>query len=155
MKSQVRRLVVLMAAGTILFLGSSAIKTPIFFNNISPSAPLGLYMRAPGRVARGSMVTIASSELPLPFDVEPFVIKQVAGVSGDFVRVDASGVYVNGKKVVDSAPLFSPYKEVNGEIEEERVLLVNPVERSYDSRYFGDVDMSKVKKVRMIWPRRN
>jgi len=126
--------------------------------NITPSEPVGIYELVPGGVARGALVL-----LPQPHDSSASLlrryvparlplIKRVAALPGDIVRVTADGVYVNGVRWPHSVPLahdaegktlrpypFGAYRVAAGEL---WVMSNHP--RGLDSRYFGPLPEASV-----------
>ncbi len=126
--------------------------------NITPSEPVGIYELVPGGLARGALVL-----LPQPHDSSASLlrryiparlplIKRVAALPGDLVRVTADGVYVNGVRWPKSVPLahdeegrtlrpypFGAYRVAAGEL-----WMMSNHPRGLDSRYFGPVPEASV-----------
>lgn len=84
------------------------------------------------------------------------IMKRLVGVAGDRVTIDATGVEVNGIRLVNSSPLRSdaagrplvPYSLKNYVLEPTEVLLMseyNPA--SFDSRYFGPLQTTTIESV--------
>src|SRR6266478_4326482 len=86
-------IVMLADIGSLTFCGITG--------SLTDSEPPGLYIRIPKTPARGDMVEL----IPL--------MKHLAGVPGDIVRVTPNGSYINGKLWPNSAPLpefhYRPY----------------------------------------------
>ena len=124
--------------------------------NETPSLPLGLYRKRPHRpVERGSLVLF---ELSTAETVgRPYacgrLIKQVAATVGDRVTVCAAGVFVNGSRLENSAPMaHDVYDQPLPRLALQNYLL-GPGEvflmstyhpRSFDGRYFGPLLSSKI-----------
>jgi conjugative transfer signal peptidase TraF len=136
---------------TIIAIASMMVPAakPLLAYNCSASAPPGLYMIAPGRARRGTMVLarlpdsmarLAADRGYLPRGVP--MLKQVAAVEGDRVCAEGEFVLVDEKLAalrlsVDGQgrrlPAWSGCRTVgHGEI-----LLLNGNRRSFDGRYFG------------------
>jgi conjugative transfer signal peptidase TraF len=138
--------------------------------NLSPSAPAGLWLRAPGQPGRGDWVMAC---LPPPVaefgrlrgyhpegpplgacrDGSLRVLKQAVALPGDRVEVTARGVVVNGGLLPGTAPLSrdsqrrplprfppGPYRLRPGEV----WLLSGHIPNSWDSRYYGPVGRASV-----------
>jgi conjugative transfer signal peptidase TraF len=136
--------------------------------NITPSEPAGIYELVPGGVARGGLVLLkqphasAASILRRYAPANLPLIKRVAALPGDVVRVSPHGVYINGARWPESAPLahdaegktlrpypFGAYRVAAGEL---WVMSNHP--RGLDSRYFGPVaEASVVSRLKplIIW----
>jgi len=96
--------------------------------NRSPSAPVGLYRLVISAPARGRYVALA---MPL---------KMIAGMPGDRITTTATGTYINGKLIPNSAPLLSQhYPFGTFELGPSSLWLVGKDPRSWDSRYFGPI----------------
>lgn len=124
--------------------------------NITPSEPVGIYRLVPGGIARGALVVLkqpddsavlrryAPAHLPL--------IKRVAAIAGDMVEVGARGVYVNGNRWPESAPLthdqegrsLRPYPFGVYRVAEGMLWVMSNHSRGLDSRYFGPVPAGSV-----------
>lgn len=87
------------------------------------------------------------------------LLKVVGAKAGDHVHADENGIVVNGVLLAHSA---SKPKDGNGQemkiwrydgiVPEGKVVLVNPMDLSFDSRYFGFVDTKDIKaKVVPFW----
>jgi conjugative transfer signal peptidase TraF len=126
--------------------------------NITPSEPAGIYELVPGGVARGGLVLLkqphasAASILRRYAPANLPLIKRVAALPGDVVRVTADGVYVNGVRWPESVPLahdaegrplrpypFGAYRVAAGEL-----WAMSNHPRGLDSRYFGPLPEASV-----------
>jgi len=135
--------------------------------NTSISMPRGLYLVAPlGKPQRGEIVAVCipagpAASLYLQRDYLPAskacpsglaaVLKPIAGVSGDVVKVEALATSINGVAVVNSG-VFStdsdgkPIQHLPVGWEKrlgpgEFFMLSNHIARSLDSRYYGPVQL--------------
>ncbi|MGH3711569.1 MAG: conjugative transfer signal peptidase TraF [Pseudonocardiaceae bacterium] len=134
--------------------------------NVTDSMPLGIWrVERGGPLVRGEPVWACPPSHPsvrfaaqvgylkkgfCPGGVVP-VLKPVVALPGDHIAVSSRGVAVNGHLIPATAPLpFSPGvipKAVEGEgiVRPGQAWVVstyNP--RSYDSRYFGPVDIERI-----------
>jgi type IV secretory pathway protease TraF len=99
--------------------------------NVTDSEPRGIYLALPGTAARGDMVALRS------------LMKHVAGVAGDTVRVTPQGSYINGKLWPDSAPVadsgYKPYAFGTYVLAPGQFWLLGTSSISWDSRYQGPI----------------
>jgi conjugative transfer signal peptidase TraF len=130
--------------------------------NGTPSMPLGIWETGTkGKVARGDVVVaclppggvqqryLAAGYCPSGF--EP-VLKPVAAVAGDSVRVGPAGVSVNGIPVPQTASLvrdgrgrpIPPYPTGTYPVHAGEVWLLAPRPDSFDSRYLGPVPAADI-----------
>jgi signal peptidase I len=105
-----------------------------------------------GQPARGDVIVFI-----YPEDRSKDFIKRVVGVAGDNVEVRNKKVYINGKEVEDSHAHYEGYDPqlagaVNGDNYGPKVVPENHVfvmgdnrDRSYDSRFWGYVNLSEVR----------
>jgi conjugative transfer signal peptidase TraF len=165
-----RRLPIALALGVTLtglaLLGAGAAGLRV---NATASMPRGLWRVAPaaGPIPRGAIVSLCLPPGPLlrlalrrgylsaglcPGGVEP-LLKPVAAISGDVVRVTVTGIAVNGAPLPNSAALqedsagrpLSPVPPGLYQVRPGTVWLVSTyAARSFDSRYFGAVPVSAV-----------
>ena len=132
--------------------------------NTTASQPRGIYQLAPPPAARGDLVVACvpaaardrAARYLRPSPLRPCdglapVMKTVAAVSGDFVDVTDEAVVVNGLALPGSAPLESdragrPLAPAwrSGTLAAGQLWLVGRTPHSYDSRYFGPVDVADV-----------
>lgn len=150
--------------------------------NTSPSLPIGLWLETAARplnglLARGAIVTFCPSDTPAfrlakqrgyigagwcPHEYQP-VFKPVAAVAGDQVLISPVGIDVNGVHIANSTPLradnaheplpiprYGRYSVPPGSI----WLVSSYNSRSFDSRYFGSVEVSNVRSIVVpLWVR--
>jgi conjugative transfer signal peptidase TraF len=135
--------------------------------NGSPSFPEGFYLVTGKPAHRGDLVIVRLPELPVlsmardrgylnvAFSPVGRIMKRLVAVAGDRVTIDATGVQVNGLRLVNSAPLLCdgdgrPLQAfvLDRVLEPGEVLLMsdyNPA--SFDSRYFGPIEATSVESV--------
>jgi conjugative transfer signal peptidase TraF len=126
--------------------------------NITPSEPVGIYRLVPGGAGRGALVLIdqphdsAASMLRRYIPAKLPLIKRVAAIPGDMVRIESDGVYVNGVRWPDSVPLLhddegralQPYPFGVYRVAAWKVWVLSNHPRGLDSRYFGPVPAASV-----------
>jgi conjugative transfer signal peptidase TraF len=138
----------------------SAIDLPVrrLIWNASASAPVGLYWMTPNvAIARGDLVLawapdwarhLADQRHYLPLDVP--LVKRVVAVGGDRVCEISGAVFVNGGVAAWSLEqdrkgrILTAWKGCRALHETEVFLLMEGVNDSFDSRYFGPVETSQV-----------
>jgi conjugal transfer pilin signal peptidase TrbI len=81
-----------------------------------------------------------------------WLVKYAAAVPGDTVRVDATGIYINGtrwgplnERVLRSASLSVSDVSVQYVVPDGKFVALGTLPLSYDSRYWGPVDMTSVR----------
>ena len=92
-------------------------------------------------------------ELKIPLMIG--LLKIVAGVPGDMIRIDDDGIAVNGKQW---GPVFEkdrkgiPLPRIRGELilKKDEFFVMTPAQRSFDSRYFGPVKLEQLKPVKPL-----
>lgn len=137
--------------------------------NITPSEPIGFYKVLPVSVGieRGDLIEFCYVGKPNEFmyagdcgnssGYAPF-LKTVAGVPGDLVVLSDDGVMVNGLKLPDSRPLLHSVSDpflalpvLRGQflLKKGQYWVYGSGEpaRSYDSRYFGPVNLDDIQSV--------
>jgi type IV secretory pathway protease TraF len=104
--------------------------------NKSPSAPKGLYHLVIAAPAKGEYVALA---MPL---------KKIAGMPGDVVTVTPRGAYINGRPILNSAPMMTRhYPYGTYVLGPSDLWVVGKDPMSYDSRYFGPIPMSLINAI--------
>lgn len=137
--------------------------------NSTVSMPVGLWTShsVSSPLRRGDIVVIcATSDPRFAYYVGPYVgpghcnglepmLKPIAAVAGDMVEVTEAGVIVNGGLIAHSArqtadgkgrsmaALFPPI-EGKQAVVDGTVWLIAPTDKSFDSRYFGALQVSAV-----------
>ena len=147
--------IVLSAIVLLASIGAAAHAFDVHIN-WTDSMPVGLYQRVEAQLERGSRVVLclegAAAERALerhyvlrgacPSGAQA-ILKRIAGVPGDRVGIDASGIAINRVEVAGSA-----LREVDARGRTlapfEYFVLGTNLERSWDSRYFGPVRGSQI-----------
>lgn len=138
--------------------------------NISESIPVGFYRALGKSVQRGDFVLFCPPPTPV-FEMAKergylssglcpggygYMMKEVAGISGDIVSVDRHGVRVNARMLPKSEPLQadpagrpmpSLYADSYMLAGAEVLLISNTCVLSFDGRYFGPINRKQIKTV--------
>lgn len=167
-RARLRRRCAVAAAGiALLGLTIAAPPLPRLVWNASASAPLGLYVVAPGAtISRGDMVIawaptgprrLAAERHYLPINVP--LVKRVGGISGDRVCAIGSRIFVENRLVAvrrqrDAAGRIMPWWHGCVTLRDGAVLLLMDATASFDGRYFGPTQPHDViGKATPIWVR--
>jgi len=153
-----RRLIPLVAGAALLGVGKVALSGH-FLINFTPSIPRGIYWISPGvRPQRGDLVTF-----PIPESVRELVYerqyvprtirllaKPVIAIGGDHVCVRDHELVVNGHsagKVLGVDRDGKPMPEYSGcgVLDPGDVFVSTQHDNSFDSRYFGPLELSVVR----------
>lgn len=142
--------------------------------NTTASVPEGLYWTIKAPIKTGAYVLVCPTDTridqmarertyigtgPCPGNYER-MIKRIGGMTGDAIAVRADGVYVNNRKIADSAPMAHdpagrPLPVIAGAsfaLGSHQVLLMGENQLSFDSRYYGAVGEDAVVSVlKPIW----
>jgi conjugative transfer signal peptidase TraF len=141
--------------------------------NVTPSIPLGLYVRtdhapAPGLVAEFCPTGMSATEseryrgfgLACPDRGIP-LLKPVVATAGDHVEFSPAGLAVNGRSLPNTAPreLDSKGRSVRSwrsgpyTVEPGKIIVASSYHSgSYDSRYLGPIPIADVKcTLRPLW----
>lgn len=134
--------------------------------NWTESMPVGVYQRVDAQLERGSWVVFCLDGEPAevafargyvirgtcPSGVQS-IFKRIAAIPGDRVEVGARGVAINGAPVQRSAlrqvdfrgrPL-TPFSRGESVLPEGRYFVLGTnLEHSWDSRYFGPIEVSQI-----------
>jgi len=167
--------VVLMIFCVVMVVYFFVVYFGIYFNLYSDSLPYGLYIRTKENPDRGSYVAacltkeIAKVGLERGYlpkgrcdtGIRP-VLKKVVGVDGDTITIIKQSIFVNGKIVSDSTILKNdsagrPLKRFYADKtylylrKNDYWLMSNYRPNSWDSRYWGIVDIEFVLKPLWVW----
>jgi conjugative transfer signal peptidase TraF len=126
--------------------------------NITPSEPVGIYELVSGGAGRGALVLLEQPHGSVTSTLRRYIpaklplVKRVAAIPGDMVRIDSDGVYVNGVRWPDSVPLLhddegralQPYPFGVYRVAAGRLWVMSNHPRGFDSRYFGPVPAAGV-----------
>lgn len=157
----------------LLFLGASALTLVVILANgyrvqWTGSGPRGIWQFKDSDVTRGAWVAVCPepafaalgrardylSAGPCAGNVMP-MLKRVAALPGDVVEIGRSGILVNGTSLPQTSALpedsegrLLPHPPWGlHTVLPETLWVVNPRHDSFDSRYFGPVDASRVLSV--------
>jgi len=147
-----------------LYAGSTRLARLVKIN-LTDSMPLGLYLVHPAAIAPGRIVVAcppaAAARLGLKngyllagscaSGVAP-VLKYVAATGGSRLRVNASGIAIEGRALANSSArrrdrrgrLIPRVADGTYTLSEDQVWLYSPATWSWDSRYFGPVRKSQI-----------
>jgi conjugative transfer signal peptidase TraF len=138
--------------------------------NTSESIPLGIYRTSDGPVDKGDFVLFCPPPEPV-FNMAKdrgyiaaglcpggygYMMKDVAGISGDIIAIDDDGVMVNGILLPRSKPLQADsagrllpcYRPDPQKLGGSEVLLMSDFCRlSFDGMYFGPINRKQIKAV--------
>lgn len=110
-----------------------------------------LYQRQPSEIAKNRIYRYTSRQLGTVIPAGTQMVKYAAAIPGDIVRVDHTGIYINGNKWGDlNATTMEKTQTRMGDIvktyvvEEGQVLMLGTLPRSYDGRYFGTVSIKSI-----------
>lgn len=128
----------------------------LFVVNTTPSFPRGVYLKTYRTPNKGDLVLFCPPDTLLFHEALRYhlvssglcpsglgyLIKRVAAVEGDMVRICDTGVEVNGKRLENSKrqTAFRPRPlspDIDHRLGAHEVLLMSPHPLSFDSRYFG------------------
>lgn len=124
-----------------------------FYFNYTKSMPLGLYQEVNSTLNKNDIII-----LKIPQKKES-LLKKIMALKGDIVEVNTNGIFINDILMPNSKifafdskgnPLeFKPFKY---KLKEHELFVMGENIKSYDSRYFGVVNVfeNKVKKVKPL-----
>jgi conjugative transfer signal peptidase TraF len=136
--------------------------------NGTHSFPVGVYRVRHKRPEKGELVTVDPPALPVftlakergylnvAFSPTPHLLKRLAGVAGDRVTIDSTGVEVNGIRLANSAPCncdgagrpLQPFALKDHILDPDEVLLMSDYSpASFDARYFGPLSKTSIQSV--------
>lgn len=109
------------------------------------------YDRTAIKKARTGDYVIFKEYVPAPVDRESDLIKRIGCMSGDQLTVDGHDDYFcNGTYLGRANSHTGAAFRFNGTVPPERLFMIGDNPASYDSRYFGFVDRSRIKS--RAWP---
>jgi len=151
----------------VLLLGCGAIAAGLRYNG-TRSFPVGFYLAVHKRPEKGDLVTINPPVLPIfelarsrgylnvAYSPAVHLMKRVVAAGGDRVTIDRQGVEVNGVRLANSAPrqwdgagrALEAYKLEDYVLGAGEVLLMSEYSpASFDSRYFGPLNVTTIESV--------
>ena len=120
-------------------------------HNATDSFPEGFYRMVERQPRKGDLVlaTTPDNEFTRTRLMGCGLIKELAAVAGDRVRIDGEGIRVNGVMLDKSRPAgFLPPASVDKTLEPGEIILASDYNRlSYDSRYFGVLKADAIQSV--------
>ncbi|ACS79747.1 conjugative transfer signal peptidase TraF [Maridesulfovibrio salexigens] len=134
--------------------------------NFTDSMPHGIYQIVPGKPERGDLITFSLAEENPYFQISlerhylglngnrP-LLKKLAGLPGDSIKISAEGVCINSKLLPHTQarssdrygrqlPIFLKSTVIPSA---KGLALSTYTENSFDGRYFGLVNMDQVRRV--------
>ncbi|HHS6700355.1 TPA: signal peptidase I [Campylobacter jejuni] len=125
-----------------------------FHFNYTKSMPLGLYQEIDSSTLNKNDIVL----LKIP-QKKVILLKKIVAVSGDFVEVNKQGVFIN-KTLMPNSKIFSfdgegnplEFKPFKHKLKENELFVMGENIKSYDSRYFGVINIlqNEVKKVKSL-----
>ena len=148
---------VLMAASLLMMAAASTnmLSLKLVYNG-SASAPTGFYWVDQMPARRGDYVLIEPPEwLKNLIEVRRYLppgfplIKQIAATKGDLVcrwnrRIFINGIFAANTKTKDNKGWQLPRWQGCHQLQDHQIFLLQPHPDSFDSRYFGIVDRSRI-----------
>lgn len=99
---------------------------------------------------------MGDSQIPQKKEI---LLKKIIAVNGDFVEVNTQGVFIN-ENLLPNSKIFSfdsegnllEFKPFKRKLKENELFVIGENIKSYDSRYFGVVNIlqNEVKKVKLM-----
>lgn len=116
--------------------------------------PIGLYRLSQDNDFQKDDLVILYSDI-----THGFLLKKIAATAGDLVNTNREGVHINGISIKNTKVFeFGSHRErlnftpMNRILEKNEIFVVGEHPKSFDSRYFGviDINKSRVKKIKPI-----
>lgn len=143
----------------------------LFVVNTSASFPPGLYLKTHEAPQKGDLVLFCPPDTPIFHEAlqrkflsaglcpagSGAMIKRIAAVQGDSVRISASSVSVNTIVLPDSQQhvvMEHALSVFTNTLQAKEVLLMSPHPQSFDGRYFGpllEMQISTTLKPFFLW----
>ncbi|WP_339864890.1 conjugative transfer signal peptidase TraF [Paremcibacter congregatus] len=156
MKKTVIPILLAAISGVGLIGVASVSHTPLLIWNASASAPIGLYRLTLAVPKHGDLVLVSPPESLAKFAAERGylaagvpMIKRIAAMGGDDVCALHNLIMINGKIIArqfeaDRAGRPMPRWRECRALADDEIFLILPPEDSFDSRYFGPVQRSRI-----------
>lgn len=122
--------------------------------NYTESMPIGLYRLCQDSNFQKDDLVILYSDI-----THGFLLKRIAATAGDWVNTNREGVHINGVSIKNTKAFeFGSHRErlnftlMNRALEKNEIFVVGEHPKSFDSRYFGaiDINKSRVKKIKPV-----
>ena len=116
--------------------------------------PIGLYRLSQDNDFQKDDLVILYSDI-----THGFLLKKIAATAGDLVNTNREGVHINGISIKNTkVSEFGSHQErlnftpMNRILEKNEIFVVGEHPKSFDSRYFGaiDINKSRVKKIKPV-----
>ncbi len=116
--------------------------------------PIGLYRLSQDNDFQKDDLVILYSDI-----THGFLLKKIAATAGDLVNTNRGGVHINGISIKNTKVFeFGSHQErlnftpMNRILEKNEIFVVGEHPKSFDSRYFGaiDINKSRVKKIKPV-----
>lgn len=167
-QSDLRRLrrqrfqVIALAMTPLLILAAFAplVKAPLLMWNRTPSEPIGLYARSLASPAPGRLVAFLAPPAAFPYAERRLghlhsvpILKEVAAAAGDVVCTSDGSLRINGQwratiQTRDSEGAALPrWTDCRPLKRGEIFVFSGRIPNSFDSRYFGPIDLTTVEGV--------
>lgn len=118
---------------------------PIGALDVSLPYRVFLELRVFEEIERGDYVEIYVGDMDLPKEGVRFLIKKVVCKEGDFLLVEGDAYFCNGEKVAEAyRGAFTERFIYKGEVPKGKYFVVGEHPKSYDSKYMGFVDRSRI-----------
>ncbi len=137
--------------GLLLLVGLCAIYIffgPFYVNNTA-SMPRGIYFPTHELVTYGSLVVFPSYAInPYGEHLPQYLLKYVLPYRGEQVTLNDTGLYLGSTLIARRTTKEGT--SFHGPLAADQVLLLGQTEDSFDSRYFGPVDIHFLTAVRPL-----
>jgi len=142
-------IILLILAVSIVSLEITLPIAKIGYLNLTNSMPKGIYVVTHSSIAQARFVVIPSSRVQNFGEKPPrYLLKQLIPYHGENVSIDQDGLSLDGRLVA------SRIKNIgivfNSKLQPGQALILGQSERSFDSRYFGPVNISDLTAVRPL-----
>ncbi len=155
-----RRIAIVAGIAAIgLVAAASATNPDAVHYNGTPSMPVGFYLRAPGEVERGAIVTLRAVDVAPDYaaarnftDPGDRFLKRVVGAAGDVVCASGAEITLNGARVAerqarDAAGRALPAWSGCVTLDQTHVFLLGDTPDSFDGRYWEPVRRDRIEGV--------
>ncbi|MBB1534919.1 signal peptidase I [Leptotrichia sp.] len=139
----------------ILFVGmvvSYLIFTKLFWFNISPSIPLGIYKEIKiGNISKGDIVVFKMDENFEKYSSTKNILaaKKIVAIYGDKLEIRNNHLFVNGE---DYGEYTKGIQKAELKISKNGYWVLSKEKYSLDSRYFGEIKKENIlKKVKLVY----
>lgn len=123
---------------------------------ITPSIDHRVFWRAEGAPEKGDYINFVLKHPLIHHGVPQRVTKKIMCVAGDRLVSDGKEIYCNGKLIAITKTTFTPSSRVKtflwrGQIPFDRAFVLGNHRDSFDSRYWGFVDLTKTERLVAIF----